>query len=141
MLDAIIVDIDGTLAKHNRSPYDYDSLLTDDLHEHVALLVNSMYDLGYMVIIVSGRPEAKKGKNYREMTETWLFDKGVKYHRLFMRGEGDNRKDDIIKYEIYVNYISGMYKVHFVLDDRNRVVDMWRDVLNIPCFQVAPGDF
>ena len=32
------------------------------------------------------------------------------------------------------------YNVHFVLDDRQQVVDMWRS-LGLTVFQVAEGDF
>ena len=32
------------------------------------------------------------------------------------------------------------FDVKFVLDDRDQVVEMWRD-MGLPCFQVAPGDF
>ena len=34
----------------------------------------------------------------------------------------------------------GNYNVKFVLDDRNRVVEMWRS-LGLTCLQVADGDF
>jgi len=31
--------------------------------------------------------------------------------------------------------------VLFVLDDRDQMVEHWREVVGIPCFQVAEGDF
>jgi len=33
-----------------------------------------------------------------------------------------------------------IHDVFLVVDDRNKVVDMWRS-LNLPVFQVAEGDF
>ena len=57
-----------------------------------------------------------------------------------MRLADDNRKDSIIKEEIYNKVIKPRYNIKLVLDDRNQVVDMWRDI-GLPCFQVAPGDF
>lgn len=57
-----------------------------------------------------------------------------------MRPEGDERKDSIVKQEIYEKYIKDRYNVRFVLDDRNQVVDMWREV-GLKVLQVAPGDF
>ena len=57
-----------------------------------------------------------------------------------MRQAGDNRDDRIVKREIYEREIKGRYNVRFVLDDRNKVVALWRD-LGLPCFQVADGDF
>lgn len=51
-----------------------------------------------------------------------------------------NRKDVVIKRELFDRYIRDNYQVLFVLDDRNQVVDMWRE-LGLKCLQVAPGDF
>ena len=57
-----------------------------------------------------------------------------------MRKTGDNRKDSIIKEEIYRNLIEPNYNIEFVLDDRNQVVDMWRRI-GLTCLQVADGNF
>jgi len=57
-----------------------------------------------------------------------------------MRPTGDNRKDAIVKREIFDREIRDRYRILFVLDDRNQVVDMWRE-LGLTCLQVAPGDF
>ena len=61
--------------------------------------------------------------------------------RLSMRDAGDYRKDDEVKYDMYKTYIEDEYFIHYVLDDRQQVVDMWRDKCNLTCFQVAPGNF
>jgi hypothetical protein len=58
-----------------------------------------------------------------------------------MRITSDNRKDSIIKKEIFAEHIQDKYYIEFVLDDRNQVVDMWRNELKLPCFQVYYGDF
>ena len=60
---------------------------------------------------------------------------------LYMRPADDYRKDDEVKYEMYKEHVDDKYFIHYVLDDRNQVVDMWRDKCNLTCFQVAPGDF
>ena len=60
---------------------------------------------------------------------------------LNMRAADDYRKDDEVKYEMYKKYVENKYFVHYVLDDRNQVVDMWRNKCDLNCFQVAPGDF
>ncbi len=39
------------------------------------------------------------------------------------------------------NEIKGKYFVRFVLDDRNQVVDMWRNEIGYACLQVYYGDF
>jgi len=74
-------------------------------------------------------------------TERWLAKHNVPYDMLIMRKHTDTRKDSIIKKEIFDEHIKGKYFVRFVLDDRNQVVDMWRQDLGLPCLQVYYGDF
>ncbi len=53
-----------------------------------------------------------------------------------MRRDKDNRKDSLVKEELYLEHVAGNYEVAFVVDDRNQVVAMWRS-LGLSCFQVA----
>jgi predicted kinase len=137
--DCVICDIDGTVAKMNgRSPYDYSRVDTDIPNKPVVNLVRFL-DLGYLVIFVSGRKH-----ECRQATTDWL-GKHVCADPLwtpvlFMREDGDNRDDRIVKREIYEREILGKYNVFLVLDDRNRVVELWRS-LGLTCLQVAEGDF
>jgi hypothetical protein len=57
-----------------------------------------------------------------------------------MRKHNDYRSDDIVKKEMYFEYIQPKYNVVCVFDDRDKVVKMWRD-LGILCCQVYYGDF
>jgi len=141
---AIIVDLDGTLALHNRSPYDYslvstDSLNTpiDDLIIYLDLHFNecSMGKRSLRTLLVSGRPDS-----CREDTEQWLKNQGIRYDALFMRRADDKRPDDQVKLEIFNTHIRDRYNVLWVLDDRDRVVAMWRR-LGLTCLQVADGAF
>jgi predicted kinase len=135
--NVLIVDIDGTLAHMtNRSPYDYTKVSTDTLDSTVAELVRTydrMLDVG--PVIVSGRDAS-----CRSDTEKWLKDNHIRYRALYMRDAGDKRDDRIVKQEIYDNNIKGVFNVLFVLDDRDRVVRMWRDN-GLKVLQVAEGDF
>jgi len=135
--EAIICDIDGTLALHNRDPFDFERLNTDLVNPAVERILRWASDrlVGPKVILLTGR-DAK----YREVTERWLDEHGIAYDGLFMRGASDTRRDDIVKQEIYEQHIKGTYRILFVLDDRDRVVAFWRS-LGIPCFQVADGSF
>lgn len=134
--DAIISDIDGTLALvGDRSPYDAAKCEQDALNEPIADIVNAYHQSAFHVLLVSGRSE-----QHRPQTEAWLKQKGVRYHELFMRQDGDNRKDAIIKREIYETYIAEKYNIEFVLDDRDQTVSVWRS-LGLTCLQVADGDF
>ena len=87
------------------------------------------------VIVMSGRDES-----CRTETERWLNKHNIPFDFLFMRPEGDMRKDNIIKHELFNKYVRDNYDVKFVLDDRQQVVDMWRK-MGITCLQVAEGDF
>jgi len=134
---AIIVDIDGTLAHMNgRSPYDYgDIILTDTVDEVIRDLVNAEHNAGTKVVIVSGR----KAIAY-ENTAWWLKHKGIEHDELYMRADGDDRKDSIVKSEILDEHILGRYNIKYVLDDRDQVVEMWRQ-RGLKVLQVADGDF
>lgn len=134
--DCIIVDIDGTIAtKNNRSPFDWDKVDQDYPKEIIINLVNS-YAKICDIILFSGRDGCCLPK-----TVEWLRTHRVKYTNLRMRNEGDQRKDTIVKRELYDQYIKDKYNVKFVLDDRNQVVDMWRKELGLICLQVDYGDF
>ncbi len=136
---AIICDIDGTLALlQSRNPYDPTSG-EDILNDPIANILE-VYDnqkaFDVSLILISGREE-----RYREHTIRWLEKYGItNYKKLFLRKNGDRRKDFVIKKEIYNNFIKNRYDVLFVLEDRDQVVKMWRDE-GITCLQVAYGDF
>ncbi len=143
---AIICDLDGTLALlNNRSPYHEEECKTDDLNEPVANVLKAMEPTHY-IIFTSGRRESKA----RKETEEWLSFHGFMYHRyapvqhldlLFMRTDEGKLKDEDVKSQIYEKFIEPLYEVEFVLDDRKKVVDMWRNKHNLIVFQVAEGNF
>lgn len=139
---AIIVDIDGTLALMNgRQPYDWDKVWTDLPNKPVVDLVSSYLKTQQAsgreceLLIVSGRDGG-----CREQTEEWLRKNFNFEHKLLMRPEHDMRDDTEVKSEIYHLYIENEYDVQFVVDDRQKVVDMWRE-LGLTVFQVADGRF
>ncbi len=139
--DCFIVDIDGTIAKTNgRSNYDYTKVHTDIINRDVMNLIkilkshNDEFGSGE-IIIISGREESCRAE-----TVAWLEDKGIHYSKLFMRQTEDNRKDSIVKREIYERCTKDGYNVLGVFDDRNQCVELWRE-LGLTCFQVAFGNF
>lgn len=136
--DAIICDIDGTLALHNgRSPYEFEKCGEDLCNESVKYILNRTHGDGWTkILFVSGRED-----KHREVTLSWL-GKHLSFYgfELFMRPTGDKRRDDIIKKEIYENEIKGKYNILFSIDDRQRTVDAWRS-LGLTCLQVDRGDF
>jgi predicted kinase len=147
---AILVDIDGTMALMNgRSPFDWDQVGSDLSNEPVVGLVSWLdYAFGWNtdtggtspeIIFMSGRDEV-----CRTETTIWLRDRGFNGHKLYMRPslpDGVQQPgDEIVKLALFDEHIRHNYDVQFVLDDRNKVVAMWRS-LGLACFQVAPGAF
>lgn len=134
---AIICDLDGTLAlMDNRNPFDASHADEDQLNESVASTLRLFSKNGYQILLVSGRED-----KFKEPTIKFLEKHGINYDRLLMRKSKDYRKDSIVKREIYEGTIKGKYYVEFVLDDRDQVVDMWRQELGLSCFQVNYGGF
>lgn len=134
---AIICDLDGTLALLNgRNPFDASTCEEDEPNVPVVNMVKNYKSLGYNIILASGRTDT-----YKPQTLAWLANHGIDFDHLYMRKEGDFRKDATIKRELFEANIEGKYTIELVLDDRNQVVDLWRNELNLPCFQVFYGDF
>ena len=134
---AIICDLDGTLALHNgrRSPYDESKVEQDDVNEPIERILRLFDRVGYSIIYVSGRKDS-----CREATQRWLEKNHLYYGILIMRGATDTRNDALVKLELFNEHIRNNYNVKFVLDDRDRVVKMWRD-LGLTCLQVNYGNF
>ena len=132
--EAVLCDVDGTLAEHQRSPHDYARLGTDLLIQPIADLVRVL-SIEFPIIVVSARPG-----EYRQATLDWLYRYGVPFRDLLMRAEGDRREDSVVKEELFRTHIEPVYRVKWVLDDRDRVVAMWRR-LGLTCLQCAEGDF
>jgi predicted kinase len=134
---AILCDLDGTLAIiHDRSPFDAKSCERDLLNIPIAEILKTYHEKGVKIIFMSGREE-----HSRSQTMNWLIYNKISYNALYMRKTGDQRKDSIIKKELYEAHVKGQFFVQFVLDDRNQVVDLWRLELGLPCLQVNYGDF
>ena len=136
----VLVDIDGTVAQMNgRSAFAWARVGEDLPKWPIIRLVQSLRASGYAIIFFSGRDSV-----CRNETVKWLvqyFDWQPADFQLFMRPQNDNRKDSIVKQELFEQHILNRYFVEFVIDDRQQVVDMWRRTLGLTCLQVDYGDF
>ncbi|NUR27144.1 MAG: AAA family ATPase [Catenulispora sp.] len=133
---AVLCDIDGTLADNkNRGPYDWGKVETDELIIATADALVAFAARGDRIILMSGRSE-----DVREATERWLAAQGVAYDELWMRKSGDTRGDDVVKNELFDAHVRHRFAVRVVLDDRSRVVALWRR-MGLACWQVDYGDF
>lgn len=143
----IIVDIDGTLADcthrlHHiqKQPKDWDAFFaacSEDAPIVPVLRMVKALDKVHRIVFCSGRPE-----KWREDTERWLARHGVVEYRrpMFMRPDGWHADDDTVKRVLLEKIREAGYNPELAIEDRKRVVDMWRSE-GIICAQVAEGDF
>lgn len=142
--EIVIFDIDGTLADvseriHHlrKKPKDWKAffggMAQDKAIHSMVRLCNLLYASGIRVLLCSGRSE-----EHRDETVAWLAEKGVSYHTLLLRKDHDRRSDTIVKREMLAGVDKS--KVLFVVEDRSRVVEMWRSE-GLVCLQCAPGEF
>jgi predicted kinase len=135
--DAVIFDLDGTLAhmQNRRGPFEWKKVGLDMVDQPMVRAVKAWKNSGVEIIVASGRDASCKSE-----TVEWLKSAGVEFDRIFMRPQGDFRKDSLIKEEIYVEQIKGKFNVIMIYDDRDQVVELWRS-LGLKCAQVEYGNF
>ena len=145
MKKVVIFDVDGTIAdvEHRRhfvnGNNDWDSFRKEtvndtpvqwvcDIARHIAQ--------GDEVAFFSARNESERDITERQISE-WIGDghKGV-----FLRPDGDYRCDAEFKSELADRFEDIGGQIDLVYDDRNKVVDMWRQ-RGTTVVQVADGDF
>ena len=163
----VIFDLDGTIAdieirrKKSIKPngkMDWDIFFHPDNIKYdkpipaIVNLIQTYEDKAYKIVIFSGRND----RSWKE-TKDWLKTHNVPHDLLVMRPDkfksksspvadgnpatGDMRfmPDEILKKKMLDEFVD-IDDVLFVVDDRNKVVEMWRE-LGLVVLQPAPGDF
>lgn len=133
--DAIIVDVDGTVADMQgvRTPFQWDLVGLDKPHQYVIDIVNAARYDGLEIIFLSGRDGCCMEDTHKWLTKYTQVDDFY----LFMRSVGDMRKDTIIKKELFKKYIDNNFNVLYAIDDRGSVARMWRYELGLKVLQVG----
>lgn len=137
--EAIIFDIDGTLADCSHRlhhiqggkrdwPAFFGAMGEDAPVAPIRRLL-SICSMTLPIILCSGRPD-----DYRKATEDWLEHHGISYAALYMRTAGDHREDSIVKSRLLDGIRADGFEPVFVIDDRPRVVAMWRE-RGLTCLQ------
>ena len=168
MKKTVIFDLDGTLAnidvRRDKSlkpngKLDWDifaapnSILALDKPNAPVIKMAQMFKAdGFKIVIFSGRND----RGF-DATVQWLNDFKVPFDLLVMRPDKFKDKswpiadgnpatpdmrfmpDEILKKQMLDTFVD-INDVFLVVDDRDKVVKMWRD-LGLNTFQVAPGDF
>jgi len=129
---ALIVDMDGTFADvrsirhHVRGKFrNFDMFHRASLwvppNPEVIQMVKDAQDNGLKVVVLTARSEP-----YREVTQKWLDDvEGINYENIYMRPEGDVRKDAIVKAEI-LHEIKKDYDIVHAIDDNPALVPVFK---------------
>tara|TARA_Y100000389_G_scaffold198547_1_gene235237 strand:- start:556 stop:1014 length:459 start_codon:yes stop_codon:yes gene_type:complete len=149
----VIFDLDGTLAliddrralaTKDNGKMDWDVFFDPknidlDLPNHgVIAMAQTLKAAGHRIIIFSGR-----SKGTKDATNAWLKKFDVPCDILKMRPTSKDfmfMPDDKLKQMWLDKLFTDKSDIICVFDDRQKVVDMWRDN-GLTCMQVAPGNF
>lgn len=145
-LDGTLADIEErrTLATKDNGKIDWDiffdpkNIDLDKPNHSVILMAKILKQSGHRIVIFSGRSKATKDE-----TRKWLKAHGVPFDVLKMRptsGGFKFMKDDKLKKLWLDDLFPTKEDIVCVFDDRDAVVQMWRDN-GLDCFQVAEGKF
>ena len=151
MKNTIIFDLDGTLAlvdkrrEVSKLPdgkmnwdewFNPSNIKLDEPNIPVIKMAQLFAEDGFNIVILSGRSDKTI-----LATKSWLIRNRVPFHKLVMRPHKTMNfvPDEILKKDMLDKH-TDINDIFMVVDDRQKVVDMWRD-LGLTCFQVAPGDF
>ena len=164
----VIFDLDGTLANINvrrdksmkpNGKLNWDIFAAPDSiknwdkpNDPVVKMAKLFHQDGFKIVIFSGRND----RGF-DATIDWLIWWDVPFDLLVMRPDKFKDKswpiadgnpatpdmrfmpDEILKKKMLDTFVD-INDVFLVVDDRDKVVKMWRD-LGLNTFQVAPGDF
>ena len=152
MKNTIIFDLDGTLAlidkrrELSRKPngkidfkilHDPSNIHLDEPNLPVVKMARLFAEDGFNIVIFSGRSDKTA-----TATVSWLSQNKVPFNKLVMRPHKTMNfiPDEVLKKQMLDDAPFDIDDIFMVVDDRQKVVDMWRD-LGLTVFQVAEGNF
>jgi len=150
----VIFDLDGTLAliderrkvsekENGKLDWDKffnpDNIKLDKPNMPVIMMAQALSAFGYKIAILSGRNDISKKE-----TIEWLHKYDIPFNIVKLRPNKhpfkfmDDRKLKLMWFEeMFANEEA---EAAAVFDDRQKVVDMWREI-GLTCMQVAPGEW
>lgn len=148
--DAIIFDVDGTLA--DVSPYlhyvrninndpnfkkNFDKFHEESINalpnlEVVEMVNKAFFDQKHVIVVTSRR------ETWRGVTSYWLAKNDIGHHALYMRKDGDFRPDYEVKSEI-LGRIKKHWNVKHAVDDNPAVLKLWFEH-GIPTTKIGDWD-
>jgi len=151
MKNTIIFDLDGTLALIDKRRelstkpngkldwnkfFDPVNIELDEPNPAVVKMAQLFAEQGFNIVIFSGRSNKTE-----RTTRIWLSNNRIPFQKLVMRDSITDpfTPDNILKEGMLFRHVD-VNDVFLVVDDRQKVVDMWRG-LGLTTFQVADGNF
>jgi hypothetical protein len=93
----------------------------------------------YTTMVITGRPAV-----HYQKTVDWLCKHCIRTDLVLMRKNGDRRSDAEVKLDLLVSALGtleeALEKVVFILEDRDKVVEEWRNA-GFNCWQVRHGGY
>lgn len=150
----VVVDLDGTLCDSAHREHLARAGLWDEFHsllgndqpnkpaaELIKILVGSEREL--VIVGLTGRNE-----RHRNATQDWLLLHDIVLDELLMRPDSNYENDHLLKPRMLCEWIISetgekeepLSFVMFVLEDRDKVVEAWRN-LGCACWQVKSGGY
>lgn len=133
LLDAVVFDIDGTLAQmQGRTPFEWAKVYQDLPRPEIISMLKGYQLQGYSVVLASGRDGCCE-----DLTKLWLEEVAeVDWDDFFIRPVGNTEKDTVIKERMLWDDITPKYNVVAWVDDRPVVCRKLRE-LGVNVIQVA----
>ena len=133
---AWICDLDGTLFDMNgkRGPFDMDKVEFDDIRRGTLDLIQGLAAAGDQIVYLSGRNKRGYVGSIRA-----LLREGAPEGPLYMREDGDQRPDDVLKHELFYTHVAPNWNVRGAIDDRHSIMRLWH-AIGVPAFSAAHPD-
>lgn len=147
----VVIDLEGTLCDSSHRVHlaqageweQFNAGIKDDKPKSEIIQLMKLLDDSehYQIAIVTGRQE-----QLRLVTANWIIDNGMEQYisMMLMRPNNDRSPDHELKIKLITDHFGGIEKakekVWFVLDDRDKVVETWRNA-GFNCWQVNVGEY
>ena len=135
---AVIIDIDGTIAKHiNRDVYDYSRVLEDVPKKTIINWIRANVDDETVLIFLTGRDDICENDTITWLQKYILFNFKSNDWVLLMRRTGDFSKSFECKKELYMTKVEPYYNIQFTIDDMEKNTNMWKNDCGLKTYLVV----